>query len=164
MKDRTDLIDDDGENRAVRAFLSLYQNGATSVREMVVHMAHLGWSNNPAWVIEALDEPLTKGGAQLWIRHLFALEKAKPVAAPHARDAVAWTPDTGYVFADTKPVVVPDDAIDWEGVAADQAMTIAMMQVDAEQDKKDADRYRWLREHTAITDGGVDTSMKENTP
>ena len=59
------------------------------------------------------------------------------------------------------------DAIDWEGVAADQAMTIAMMQVDyqqlsmqtihdfgreqearenAEQDKKDAARYRWLRD------------------
>ena len=33
------------------------------------------------------------------------------------------------------------DAIDWEGVAADQAMTIAMMQVDAEQDKKDAARF-----------------------
>jgi len=77
---RSDLIDDDGENKAVRAFLSLYQNGATSVRKMVVHMAHLGWGNNPTWVTEALDEPLTKAGAQLWIRHLLALENAP--AAP----------------------------------------------------------------------------------
>ena len=33
------------------------------------------------------------------------------------------------------------DAIDWESVAADQAMTIAMAKVDAEQDKKDAARF-----------------------
>ena len=32
-------------------------------------------------------------------------------AAPHARDAVAWTPDTGYVFADAKNAqAAPDDA------------------------------------------------------
>lgn len=31
--------------------------------------------------------------------------------APHARDAVAWTPDTGYVFADAKNAqAAPDDA------------------------------------------------------
>ena len=32
-----------------------------------------------------------------------------------------------------KPVAAHDDAIDWEGVAADQAMTIAMMKVDYQQ-------------------------------
>ena len=44
------------------------------------------------------------------------------------------------------------DAIDWEGVAADQAMTIAMMQVDAEQDKKDAARYRFMRQNIDYTE------------
>ena len=55
----------------------------------------------------------------------------------------------------------PDDAIDWEGVAADQAMTIAMMKVDyqqlqalvtsqgvrmmeQEEWQKDAAKYQWL--------------------
>ena len=30
-------------------------------------------------------------------------------------------------------IAAPDDAVDWEGVAADQAMTIAMMTVDYQQ-------------------------------
>lgn len=55
----------------------------------------------------------------------------------------------------------PQDATDWEGVAADQAMTIAMLKVDyqqlqalvtsqgialmeQEEWQKDAERYRWL--------------------
>ena len=63
----------------------------------------------------------------------------------------------------TAPVAAPDDAIDWEGVAADQAMTIAMLKVDyqqlsdlctrqgirsmeQEEWQKDAARYRWLRD------------------
>ena len=57
----------------------------------------------------------------------------------------------------------PQDATDWEGVAADQAMTIAMMKVDyqqlqtlvtsqgialmeQEEWQKEAARYRWLRD------------------
>ena len=57
-----------------------------------------------------------------------------------------------------KPVAAPDDAIDWEGVAADQAMTIAMLKVDYQQlsdlctrqgialmeQEEDAAKYRWL--------------------
>ena len=79
-------------------------------------------------------------------------------------------PDTQLIIAMTtlraalaKPVAAPDDAIDWEGIAADQAMTIAMMKVDyqqlqalvtsqgvrmmeQEEWQKDAERYRWLRQ------------------
>lgn len=71
-------------------------------------------------------------------------------------------PDYQPLF--TAPVAAPDDAIDWEGIAADQAMTIAMLKVDyqqlqalvtsqgirlmeAEDDAKDAARWRFLRDH-----------------
>ena len=93
-----------------------------------------------------------------------------------------------------KPVAAPDDAIDWEGVAADQAMTIAMLKVDyqqlqalvtsqgialmeQEEWQKDAERYRWLRQapqsNTQITtdqlwgeelDASIDRDMKKETP
>ena len=87
-----------------------------------------------------------------------------------------------------------DDAIDWEGIAADQAMTIAMLKVDYQQLQalvtsqgvrmmeqedwqKDAERYRWLRQapqsNTQITtdqlwgeelDASIDRDMKKETP
>ena len=79
---RSDLIDEDGENRAVRAFLSLYQGGATTVGTMARHMECLGWASEPAWVNGADSEPLTKAGAQLWIRHLLLLEDTQPNPAP----------------------------------------------------------------------------------
>ena len=61
----------------------------------------------------------------------------------------------------TAPVAAPQDATDWEGIAADQAMTIAMLKVDyqqlqdlvtsqgialmeQEEWQKDAAKYRWL--------------------
>ena len=63
--------------------------------------------------------------------------------------------------AQPAPVAAPDDAIDWEGIAADQAMTIAMLKVDyqqlqalvtsqgirlmeQEEWQKDAAKYQWL--------------------
>jgi hypothetical protein len=70
-----ELLDVDGENRAVRAFLMLYgQRGVTAV-SMKKHMEQMGYPYAPAWVEE---EPghLTKGGAQLWLRLLFALENS----------------------------------------------------------------------------------------
>ena len=42
-------------------------------------------------------------------------------AAQHARDAVAWTPDTGYVFAPDKkaaPVAAPQR--EWQGLTPDE--------------------------------------------
>ena len=79
------------------------------------------------------------------------------------------------------------DAIDWEGVAADQAMTIAMLKVDyqqlsdlctrqgirsmeQEEWQKEAARYRWLRDHASndwldsgITDDAVDEAINDKS-
>lgn len=73
----TDLLDDDGENRAVRMFLAHYGGSrGVSVGGMQTHLRMCGFPLWPAWC----DEPgehkqhLTKAGAQLWIRHLFSLE------------------------------------------------------------------------------------------
>ena len=71
---RTDLLDGDGENRALRTFLALYLLGVSSVGTMARHMELSGWDDHPAWTVEADSEFLTKAGAQLWIRHLLALE------------------------------------------------------------------------------------------
>jgi hypothetical protein len=81
------LLDSDGENRAVRSFLMVYScNEPVTVRGMREHMARSGWADMwPAWVNDANvdrllhEQHLTKGGAQDWLRHLFALETA---AAP----------------------------------------------------------------------------------
>ena len=84
-------------------------------------------------------------------------------------NSFARTPNKGWLqrAADhlkkstAKPVAAPDDATDWEGIAADQAMTIAMLRVDYQQLQalvtsqgvrmmeqedwqKDAAKYRWL--------------------
>lgn len=70
------LIDDDGENRAVRMFLALYGcNPQVTVGGMRNHLEFSGYPHWPEWVdTEPEGAHLTKGGAQLWLRHLFALE------------------------------------------------------------------------------------------
>lgn len=71
-----ELLDDDGENRAVRAFLMLYGSpGLTSVK-MAAHMRAMGFDFVPDWVDQAPGH-LTKGGAQAWLRLLFGLEAQK---------------------------------------------------------------------------------------
>lgn len=74
-----ELVDpDDGENRAVRAFLMLYGGArGVTVGAMRKHLAASGWSGYwPTWVMDAPDGMhLTKGGAQNWLRFLFALER-----------------------------------------------------------------------------------------
>ena len=74
---REPLLDTDGENRALRCFLSLYSLNIVTVGTMARHMECLGWDNHPGWVDAADSEHLTKAGAQLWIRYLLSLE-AKP--------------------------------------------------------------------------------------
>jgi len=77
---KRDLIDDDGENRAVRSFLAMY-GGNTSVttQQMRNHLAMSGFEDLwPDWTIQ--DMHLTKGGAQDWIRYLFSLEPKAPDA------------------------------------------------------------------------------------
>lgn len=82
MSARTDLLDDEGENRILRAFLIAYQNPSTTTGAMRSHLKMSGWDDCwPDWAAAAhKDAHLTKAGAQLWIRHLLALEGAAPTA------------------------------------------------------------------------------------
>lgn len=66
------LIDEDGENRAVRAFLLGLQINCISVPSMKSHMKACGWPHWPDWV-ENDQGYLTKMGQQLWLKHLFDL-------------------------------------------------------------------------------------------
>jgi hypothetical protein len=69
------LLDDEGENRAVRSFLMVYGSPGITVGGMKRHMERCGAPYWPSWV-EQQDPAmhLTKAGAQLWLRHLFSLE------------------------------------------------------------------------------------------
>lgn len=71
-------MDDEGENRAIRSFLSAYQNPSVTTVQMRDQMEMCGWDGCwPSWVSNARDgEGLTKSGAQIWIRHLLALESS----------------------------------------------------------------------------------------
>lgn len=82
-----ELMDDDGENRAVRGFLMLYGTPGLTIGAMRKHMIALGFPHWPEWVgFGSRDgEHLTKGGAQNWLRHLFALENADSVQ-PSSKD------------------------------------------------------------------------------
>jgi hypothetical protein len=70
-----ELIDpEDGENRAVRAFLANYSAPSPTVERMRKHMTMSGYPLWPEWVEDGVGH-LTKGGAQNWLRHLFGLEQ-----------------------------------------------------------------------------------------
>lgn len=76
----TDLLDTDGENRAVRAFLLLYGTSCgVTVGVMQRHMRMSGFPHWLEWVAkpDAAGEHLNKAAAQAWLRHLFALEKTE---------------------------------------------------------------------------------------
>ena len=71
------LLDDDGENLAVRMFLAHYGGGAyQSIGAMKTHLERSGFVDCwPEWCnTEHPSTHLTKAGAQLWLRHLFNLE------------------------------------------------------------------------------------------
>ena len=75
------LLDSDGENKAVRSFLMLYGPGgknSVEIGDMRYHLEASGWGGYwPEWADKAHErEHLTKAGAQSWIRHLFSLEVA----------------------------------------------------------------------------------------
>lgn len=67
------LLDEDGENRAVRSFLMLYGQTGVTAESMKKHMTACGYPFAPDWVDRSPGH-LTKGGAQLWLRMLFAME------------------------------------------------------------------------------------------
>lgn len=72
------LLDDDGENKAVRWFLACYGGGGNkTIGTMKLHLEMSGFEGCwPEWCnTEHPSQHLTKGGAQLWLRYLFDLEK-----------------------------------------------------------------------------------------
>lgn len=72
-----ELLDEDGENQAVRAFLMAYGEPGLTVARMRRHMELAGWPQAPEWNTKPEAQGhLTKGGAQDWLRHLFALESS----------------------------------------------------------------------------------------
>jgi hypothetical protein len=73
---RTDLIDTDGENKAIRSFLRFYLNPGISIGQMRDNMAMSGWEDCWPDSLAAADwnSTLTKAEAQAWLRHLFSLE------------------------------------------------------------------------------------------
>lgn len=79
-----DLLDEDGENRAVRTFLQLIYGGTTSsitTERMRNHLAVSGWEANfvPDWAEENMT--LTKAGVQMWLRHLLNMETKNVIEA-----------------------------------------------------------------------------------
>ncbi len=95
----TNLLDTDGENRAVRSFLMAYGAGGLTVGAMRTHMTRMGWTNCwPDWVNGMDGEHLTKGGAQAWLRHLFAMEKAQPDTDAADARRLDWIAQQGDEF------------------------------------------------------------------
>lgn len=70
------LLDEEGENQAVRTFLMLYGCcQSPSVKQMREHLSASGYNKCwPDWA-NTYDHHLTKAGAQSWLRYLFGLEK-----------------------------------------------------------------------------------------
>ena len=93
--------DAEGENKAVRSFLMLYGQPGLTVGQMKKHMTMSGFKAWPAWVdTEPHGAHLTKAGAQLWIRHLFALEATPPTAQPApVQEPVGYTDGDGRAWA-----------------------------------------------------------------
>lgn len=72
------LIDENGDNRAVQLFLAMYGNeDDVSIARMQLHLERYGFGCYlPDWV-ETEKGVLTITRAREWIRHLFLLEKAE---------------------------------------------------------------------------------------
>lgn len=74
-----DLVDNEGENQAVRAFLMLYGSsgsGQIKITSMKAFLISMGFDEAwPDWANDNAIIGLTKSGAQLWLRYLFDLEE-----------------------------------------------------------------------------------------
>lgn len=87
-----ELMDSDGENRAVRAFIAMYemQNSITA-GGMHNHLRMCGFDVAPDWAKTNPKMHLTKAGAQIWLRMLFDLEKPpKDATLAEKREANTW--------------------------------------------------------------------------
>ena len=84
-----ELLDDDGENQAVRVFLMMYGGKfGVSVSDMQQHMKAAGFPYWPTWTEkEQASAHLTKAGAQDWLRYLFSLEATHNVELTGAERA-----------------------------------------------------------------------------
>lgn len=76
---RDELVDEEGENLAVRSFLMLYSGAdGVTIGRMRKHMDRSGWPlqycPDFARLGDRDGEHLAKAGAQIWIRHLFNME------------------------------------------------------------------------------------------
>lgn len=70
----TKLLDEDGENLAVRSFLLMYGAQSVTIGQMRRHLMLSGFTDCwPEWV-NTVEGHLTKSGAQDWLRYLFKLE------------------------------------------------------------------------------------------
>lgn len=92
-----DLLDTDGENRALRSFLMQYGVPSLTVSAMRKHMERSGWGFDycPDFAKFGGVEHLTKAGAQIWIRHLLSLESGAilPQASGEAQRVPARSAD-----------------------------------------------------------------------
>lgn len=93
--DAINLVEEDGENMAVRSFLMLYSGGASiTVGEMRSLMDSCGWPleycPDFARLGENAHEYLSKAGAQAWLRHLFSFESKALAATAEVEDG--WIP------------------------------------------------------------------------
>jgi hypothetical protein len=73
------LMDEEGENQAVRSFLMQYScDRALTIGAMRKHMDMSGWPLQYcpefARIGDYDSQHLSKAGAQEWLRHLFAME------------------------------------------------------------------------------------------
>lgn len=102
------LLDDDGENQAVRSFLLLYGQPGLTVARMREHMDLSGWGSAPVWTgLPESQGHLTKAGAQSWLRHLFTLEAPAAPAVP-----------AGFALVPIEPTQQMLDAGRWSGAGS----------------------------------------------
>lgn len=115
-----ELVDDEGENQAVRMFLALY-GGACGVtaEQMRKHLKMAGFDGAwPEWANNH-NGHLTKAGAQLWVRYLFNLER------PAQQEPVAWRETYGKIIkalAEIVKVQTPDKVFDLDAIPRDPVM------------------------------------------
>ena len=82
-----ELLDEEGENLALRTFLMQYScDRSISIAAIGQHMRRSGWGHEywPAFArrVDNAAQNLTKAGAQIWIRHLISLECRSTNASP----------------------------------------------------------------------------------
>ena len=118
---RTDLLDTDGENKAIRSFLRFCLKPGVTIGEMRGNMESAGWEGCWPDSIGAADwnSTLTKFELQAWLRYLFGLE-------------AQFAPDVGGL--EVRAGALPDYARDQAGAGA----------------TCDAVDARWEREHQAL--------------